>query len=113
MKKIIQFEFIVYLLILILVIYVYTSKRGDTNNRRHFNETVDSLNNEIKRIILVNDSLYVSILTKNQQIIKKDSILIELGLNLKKEKEQHEKDINRINAMSNSDITRKFTDVFK
>jgi CII-binding regulator of phage lambda lysogenization HflD len=74
---------------------------------------VDSLNTQITKQELVADSLKKSIEKRNEKIAVYEIELSQLKNKLDKEKKQHEKDINRINSMSNTDIAREFTNSFK
>ncbi len=58
--------------------------------------------------------VYASLIEKrNEKIAVYEIELSQLKNKLDKEKKQHEKDINRINSMSNTDIAREFTNSFK
>jgi uncharacterized coiled-coil protein SlyX len=79
----------------------------------HYDKTVDSLNIVITKHNLKVDSLTASIAERNKKI---DQYTFELGKlknKLDKERKAHEADINRINAMSNTDIASEFTNAFK
>jgi septal ring factor EnvC (AmiA/AmiB activator) len=110
-KYIVGFIILVWLCFTIyLSIQNYNLKLIDTSG---YDKKVDSLNNEITKHIAISDSLVKSIETRKQKIAQYEIELANLKNKLDKEKKQHEKDINRINSMSNSDIAREFTNTFK
>jgi len=73
----------------------------------HYQKTIDSLNLAITKSDLKIDSLSKSVESRNAKIAA------GLKNKLNKEKKAHEKDINRINAMSSSELSSSFADEFK
>jgi hypothetical protein len=99
--------------IVLLIVLVYmSSKPTDTNQLEILNKKNDSLNAIIENNKLKIDSL-VGI--NNELDSQRNVLKIRLGkvdLISKKLKEQHEKDIQYLNSLSNNDITELFSDKF-
>lgn len=112
MKKYVPYLIILALVGIIIYLAIDNHNKGliDTS---HYDKKVDSLNTQITKQELVADSLKKSIEKRNEKIAVYEIELSQLKNKLDKEKKQHEKDINRINSMSNTDIAREFTDSFK
>jgi peptidoglycan hydrolase CwlO-like protein len=79
----------------------------------HYQQTIDSLNQSIMVHDKEIDSLNASISKRDAKITGYNTELANLKNKLNNEKKSHEADINRINAMSNTDITSEFTNAFK
>jgi hypothetical protein len=79
----------------------------------HYQKTIDSLNLAITKSDLKIDSLSKSVESRNAKIAAYGIELAGLKNKLNKEKKAHEKDINRINAMSSSELSSSFADEFK
>jgi hypothetical protein len=111
MKK--SIVYFVFISLISLIIYFSLFKNNKLIDTTHHDLIVDSLNNAIifneKKI----DSLDSSISIKKNRLIEYEYDLISLKNKLDKEKKEHEKDINRINSLSNKDITIEFINTFK
>jgi uncharacterized coiled-coil protein SlyX len=97
-------------------VIVYLSvfrKNGGIIDTAHYQVTIDSLNNVITESNLKIDSLNKSVENRNAKIAAYDVELAGLKNKLNKEKKLHEEDINRINAMSSSELSSTFADEFK
>jgi predicted nucleic acid-binding Zn-ribbon protein len=111
MKK--SIIYLVFISLISLVIYFSLFKNNRLINTTHHDLIVDSLNNVISKNDKKIDSLNFSVSVKEERINKYESDLANLKNKLNKEKKQHEKDINRINSISNKDISTEFTNAFK
>lgn len=95
---------------------IYTSvfnKKNNVVDTSHYQKTIDSLNIKITKSNLKIDSLYKSVDNRNAKIAAFNIELAGLKNKLNKEKKAHEQDINRINAMSSSELSSSFADEFK
>jgi peptidoglycan hydrolase CwlO-like protein len=101
------------LLILSVVAYFTFTSNGKLINTSHYDATVDSLNQVIIDRNKKVDSLNESVKNKVSKINQYQTDLANLTNKLNKEKKNHEKDINRINSISNRDISNEFANAFK
>ena len=92
---------------------MFFRKNGGIIDTSHYQVTIDSLNNVITKSNLKIDSLNKSVENRNAKIAAYDVELAGLKNKLNKEKKAHEEDINRINAMSSSELSSTFADEFK
>lgn len=111
MKK--SIIYLVFISLISLVIYFSLFKNNKLINTTHHDLIVDSLNNIINKNEKKIDSLNLSVSAKEERLVKYEYDLISLKNKLNKEKKEHEKDINRINSISNKDISTEFTNTFK
>lgn len=88
-------------------------KNDSVIDTSHYQKTIDSLNREISKNNLKIDSLDKSVNNRNAKIVAYNIELAELKNKLNKQKIAHEKDINRINAMSSSELSSTFTNEFR
>lgn len=109
-------NYIIYTIILLILgvaaYFTFTSS-GKLINTSHYDKTVDSLNQVIIDRNKKVDSLNESVNNKVAKINKYQTDLANLTNKLNKEKKNHEKDINRINSISNRDISNEFATAFK
>lgn len=111
-----KYNIVIIVLLIVITGFIYSSffKAGpgviDTS---HYDKRVDSLNTLILQHNLRVDSLTASIEQRNAKINEYNLELGKLKNKLDKEKKLHEADINRINAMSNTDIASEFANAFK
>jgi uncharacterized coiled-coil protein SlyX len=101
------------LLILGVAAYFTLTSNGKLINTLHYDVTVDSLNQVIIDRNKKVDSLNESVNNKVAKINQYQTDLANLTNKLNKEKKNHEKDINRINSISNRDISNEFANAFK
>ena len=103
---------LIIVLITSLMIYFVFSNIGiiDTS---HYEKTIDSLNSVVHQHDVKIDSLNKSINERTAKIIEYNNQLSDLKNKLNKEKKAHETDINRINSLSNRDISSEFANTFK
>jgi septal ring factor EnvC (AmiA/AmiB activator) len=103
-------------LILLLVFFIcvsYFLNNQPNLNSDQYGRKIDSLSIEVKKYELVSDSLKRSFQHTDSTISVYKHQLVLLKNKLDNQRKQYEKDINRINAMSNADIAREFTNTFK
>jgi CII-binding regulator of phage lambda lysogenization HflD len=109
-------NYIIYTIILLILgaaaYFTFTSS-GKLINTSHYDKTVDSLKTVINKEQLIIDSLNNSVINRNAKIAQYDIELANLKNKLAKEKKQHEKDLNRINSLSDMDVTSEFANEFK
>lgn len=91
------------------LIYGRVSKLIDT---RHYDIKIKSLNTKVEHYEAKIDSIENSIEIYLIKIAEYDHELVDLKYKLENYKKQHEKDINRINSLSNSDLEREFANTF-
>jgi len=100
---------------IIIILFIYFNIKSHLNkiDNKHFINTIDSLYN-------INDSLNYKYLKLDSIVLKlNDSIIITYKqieyykLKEQKAKIKYEKEINRIDTLSNNDIIREFTNTFK
>lgn len=115
-KNEIKYNLIILILLIVIGGFIFGlmfKKPTSIIDTSHYDKTVDSLKIEIVKHNSRIDSLTVSIVERNKKI---NGYTLELGRlknKLDKERKAHEADINRINAMSNTDIASEFTNAFK
>lgn len=103
----------VIILLVIIVTYLLVN-RGNSNliNTQHYDKKVDSLNVKVEYYEAKVDSIEKYIEIYLAKVGQYDLELVDLNYKLENYKKQYEKDINRINSMSNSDLEREFTNAF-
>lgn len=101
-------------LLTIAVIYLLIN-RGNSGliDTSHYDKKVDSLNTKIELYESKIDSVDSSIKLYLAKTAQYEVDLANLKNKIEKDRKQYEKDINRINSMSNADIAREFTNTFK
>jgi len=106
------YVFIVFLTITLIYLLMDrgNAKLIDTN---HYDKKVDSLNTKIEFYETKIDSFEKSIDLYLAKTAQYEVDLANLKNKIEKNKKQYEKDINRINSMSNTDITSEFANAFK
>jgi hypothetical protein len=95
------------------VAYFAMNRNNTLIDTSHYDKTVDSLKTVINKEQLIIDSLNNSVINRNAKIAQYDIELANLKNKLAKEKKQHEKDLNRINSLSDMDVTSEFANEFK
>ena len=95
------------------VAYFAMNRNNTLIDTSHYDKTVDSLKTVINKEQLIIDSLNNSVINRNAKIAQYDIELANLKNKLAKEKKQHEKDLNRINSLSDMDVTSEFAIEFK
>lgn len=105
---------LVIILLVIVVTYLVVS-RNDANliDTQHYDQKVELLNNKVEHYEAKVDSIEKTIEIYLAKIIQYDLELVDLKYKLENYKKQYEKDINRINSMSASDLEGEFTNTFK
>jgi uncharacterized coiled-coil DUF342 family protein len=112
MKK--NIIFLIFFLAIGFLIYMSVfNKKNDIIDTSHYQKTIDSLNMTITKSNLRIDSLNKSVENRNAKIAAFNIELAGLKNKLNKEKKAHEQDINRINAMSSSELSSSFANEFK
>lgn len=112
----IKYNIVIIILLVIITGFIYSSffkSESGVIDTSHYDRRVDSLNTLILQHNLRVDSLTASIEQRNAKINEYNLELGKLKNKLDKEKKSHEADINRINAMSNTDIASEFANAFK
>lgn len=112
MKK--NIIFLIFFAGISFLIYMSVFKKNEgIIDTSHYQKTIDSLNLAITKSNLKIDSLNKSVDNRNAKIAAYGVELASLKNKLNKEKKAHEQDINRINAMSSSELSSSFADEFK
>lgn len=93
--------------------FTLSPRGGGVIDTSHYDKTVDSLNQVIVKYDKDIDSLNNSINDRTLLIKGYEEQLTSLNNKLYLQKKQYEKNIDRINSMSNSDIASEFTNAFK
>lgn len=112
----IKYNIVTVILLIVITGFIYSSffkVNSNVIDTSHYDRKVDSLNTLILQHNLRVDSLTASIEQRNVKINQYNVELGKLKNKLDKEKKLHEADINRINAMSNTDIASEFANAFK
>jgi peptidoglycan hydrolase CwlO-like protein len=104
---------IVFAIFVGVIVYLSVFKSGGIIDTNHYQKTIDSLNESMVVHHKEIDSLNASIAKRDAKIDDYNNQLANLKNKLNKEKKSHEADINRINTMSNSDLTSEFANAFK
>ena len=104
---------IIFLLFVGVIVYLSVFKTGGIIDTTHYQKTIDSLNESMVVHHKEIDSLNASIAKRDAKISDYNTQLANLKNKLNNEKKLHEKDINRINAMSSSELSSAFADEFK
>jgi hypothetical protein len=106
--------YVIIILLTIAVIYLLINK-GNSGliDTSHYGKKVDSLNVEIKKQEVKTDSIMTILELEKTRVAQYEVELAKLKNKIDNERKQHEKDIARINSMSNSDIAREFTNAFE
>jgi peptidoglycan hydrolase CwlO-like protein len=107
-------SYVLIVLLTIGIIYLLTNRsESSLIDTSHYDKKVDSLNVKIENYESKIDSMNNSIDLYLAKTTQYEADLANLKNKIEKNKKQYEKDINRINSMSNTDISREFTDAFK
>jgi uncharacterized coiled-coil protein SlyX len=111
-KSIIKITLILVISFIICFVVLSKSNGGfiDTN---HYDKTIDSLNQVIVKHDKNIDSLNNSINNRTLIIENYEEQLTLLNNKFYLQRKEYEKNINRINGMSNSDIASEFTNTFR
>lgn len=96
-----------------MVYFVFTKSNQGIIDTSHYEKTIDSLKSITRQHNIKIDSLNKSIDERTAKIAEYDNQLSNLKNKLNNEKKAHETDINRINSLSNRDVSSEFTNAFK
>jgi uncharacterized coiled-coil protein SlyX len=100
-------------LLTVILFMIFKPSQNTIIDTAHYDKKIEILEKRIKVKETMIDSLNLKIQDRTLKITDYKSKLGKLQNKYIKEKQDYEKDINRINSMSNSDIAREFTDTFK
>lgn len=105
----------VFIILLTIAVTYLLIDRGNSSliDTSHYDRKIDSLNTKIKLYESKIDSVDNSIKLYLAKTAQYEVELANLKNKIEKDRKQYEKDINRINSMSNTDIAREFTNAFK
>jgi septal ring factor EnvC (AmiA/AmiB activator) len=78
-----------------------------------YERRIDSLNNEIKANHVKVQQLDSMVNVQKSKITKLETKLSQTAAQAAREQKEHEEDLKRINAMSNSDVAALFSESFK
>jgi uncharacterized coiled-coil protein SlyX len=104
---------IIVLITSVMIYFVFSKSNIGIIDTSHYEKTIDSLNSVVHQHDVKIDSLNKSINERTAKIIEYNNQLSDLKNKLNKEKKAHETDINRINSLSNRDISSEFANAFK
>jgi hypothetical protein len=101
--------------VLILIYQIPNGKpiQNPVFDENKYKKKIDSLNAIITKNKIQNDSLRNDNTIRNKEIANLNKILSELNNKSKRYEQLYKNQIDSINNMSDNDVTRKFTDIFK
>jgi peptidoglycan hydrolase CwlO-like protein len=113
-KSIIQYVSCLIIILLVITVSYLLINGGNSNliDTQHYDMKIGTLNNKIDYNEAKLDSIEKTIEIYLTKIEEYDLELINLKYKLENYKKQYEKDINRINSLSNGDLEREFTNTF-
>ena len=97
----------------VMMYFVFAKSNQGIIDTSHYQKTIDSLNSIVHQHDIKIDSLNKSINERTAKIAEYSNQLSNLKNKLNNEKKAHETDINRINSLSNRDISSEFANSFK
>ncbi len=113
MKFAINIPYIIIGILLVIVLFLFFKPQNNEFDTTIYDKKITELESKIKTHEIVVDSLTDVIGNREIKIGEYKVELNNLQDKYNREKKQHEKDINRIKSMSNSDIAREFANTFK